>query len=282
MSRLALGVKRAAELADRVRAPAPGVVVLIYHRVGGASASQVDLPLDVFRAQMSWLREHAHVLTLDAAAARLGAGVALDVADAADRAEPAPAIRPAVVITFDDGTADFADAAAVLVEFDLPATLYVATQFIDEQREFPWGAPPISWATLRDVHTTGRVTVGSHTHRHALFDRVEPAAAAADLDRSCELIADHLGAPPLHFAYPKAVLPSAEVDEVVRARFRTAALAGTRPNAVGRTDLHALSRSPVQRADGMRFFRAKVHGGLRLEDEMRRVANRIRYAGASV
>ena len=36
------GIKEAAVLADRVRAPAPGVVVLIYHRVGGHSGLEID------------------------------------------------------------------------------------------------------------------------------------------------------------------------------------------------------------------------------------------------
>jgi hypothetical protein len=67
----------------------------------------------------------------------------------------------------------------------------------------------------------------------------------------------------------------------VRARFRTAALAGTRPNVPGRTDLYRLARSPIQRTDGMRYFKAKARGGMRLEDDVRRLANRVRYARAT-
>ena len=83
-----------------------------------------------------------------------------------------------------------------------------------------------------------------------------------------------------HFAYPKALGGSPEAEAEVRRRFRTAALAGTRPNPWGATDLHRLRRSPVQISDGVRWFRRKAAGGLGLEDDLRRLRNRRRYAGA--
>ena len=49
----------------------------------------------------------------------------------------------------------------------------------------------------------------------------------------------------------------------------------------GATDRWRLARSPVQRSDGLEFFRHKVRGGMRLEDDVRRLANRVRYLGAS-
>ena len=74
---------------------------------------------------------------------------------------------------------------------------------------------------------------------------------------------------------------SAAADAAVRARFRSAALAGTRPNPYGRTDPYRLARSPIQRADGMSWFRRKLDGGMALEDRLRTLANRRRYAGAT-
>ncbi len=54
---------------DRVIKPADGVTVLIYHRVGGGSDSEVDLDVDAFRAQLEHLRDHHTVIDLDTAAA---------------------------------------------------------------------------------------------------------------------------------------------------------------------------------------------------------------------
>ena len=67
----------------------------------------------------------------------------------------------------------------------------------------------------------------------------------------------------------------------VRERFASAAVAGTHLNRYGATDPYRLGRSPIQLSDGMRWFRRKVQGGMALEDDVRRVANRLRYAGAT-
>ena len=67
----------------------------------------------------------------------------------------------------------------------------------------------------------------------------------------------------------------------MRARYHSAAVAGTRANPGGATDPYRLARSPIQVADAMGWFRRKARGGLRLEDDLRRLANRRRYAGAT-
>ncbi len=189
---------------------------------------------------------------------------------------------PLVAVTFDDGTADFADEAVpVLVEHRVPATLYVATDFVERGVPFPDDGVPVSWAALRDAVATGFVDLGSHTHGHALLDRLPEDAVAGELDRSVELIGDRVGVRAEHFAYPKAVMGSAAADAAVRARFASAAVAGTHANRYGATDPYRLARSPIQVSDGMRWFRRKVAGGLAFEDTLRRVANRRRYSGAT-
>lgn len=261
-------VKGAAVAADHLRPPPSGIVVLIYHRVGGGSGLEVDLPTSAFEAQISGLAASGRVLSLDDAVARL-AGPPI--------AGPSP-----VVITFDDGTADFADVAVpILARHQVPATLYAATGFIDEGRAFPHDGTPVSWAGLADACASGVVTVGSHTHNHRLLDRLPPEQVAEELDRSIALIGEHLGTPALHFAYPKALLGSPAAQAAVAERFVSAAVAGTRPNAVGRTDVHRLARSPIQVADGMASFRRKADGGMGLEDQLRRVINRARYVSAT-
>jgi peptidoglycan/xylan/chitin deacetylase (PgdA/CDA1 family) len=260
-------LKSMAVVADRVRAPARGVVVLIYHRVGGGSALELDLPRDTFAEQARLLAATGRVTTLDRA---------LDLLQS-----PEPPERDPVVLTFDDGTADFVDVALpILVDTGLPVTLYVATAFVEDARPFPYGAPPVSWAGLRDALATDLVTIGSHTHTHALLDRASADVLGSELDTSIGMLEERLGVEPVHFAYPKALAGSPMADAAVRARFRSAALGGTRPNPYGRTDPHRLARSPVQRGDAGRWFEAKLAGGMALEDDVRRAVNRLRYSGA--
>lgn len=260
-------LKLTAAGADRLRPARPGAVVLLYHRVAGGSGTAVDLPQALFDAQTEELGAGGRVVSIDALLA-------------ATSSTAGPSVDP-IAVTFDDGTADFADRALpALVRFGLPVTLYVATDFIDRGRPFPHDGTPLSWAALGDALSTGLVTVGSHTHTHALLDRLAPEEVDEELDRSVKLIEDHLGVTPAHFAYPKALLGSPAAQDAVRRRFQSAAVAGTRPNPYGATDRHRLGRSPVQVADGMTWFRRKADGGMRLEDDVRRVVNRRRYVGA--
>jgi peptidoglycan/xylan/chitin deacetylase (PgdA/CDA1 family) len=253
------GIQRSVKAVAALAPAGAGSTVLIYHRVGPGS-SEMTVPVEVFAAQMAEVAAH-------------GVGILDDFVGGA---------APRSVVTFDDGTADIVDnALPVLVEHRVPMTLYLATDFVERHVDFPAYGTPITWAGLRECLSTGLVTIGSHTHTHTLLDRVDAVVAAEELDTSIKLIEDRLGLTPAHFAYPKAVLGSAEARREVAARFVTAAVAGTRPNRPGATDLQRLHRTPIQRSDGMRFFRRKLAGGMRFEDDLRRLANRVRYRGAS-
>jgi peptidoglycan/xylan/chitin deacetylase (PgdA/CDA1 family) len=269
---LRMAVKTVAVAADTMRHPRRGVVVLIYHRVGRQSGLDVALPVELFEAQAEALAASGRVVPLGDALPRLRRPV-----------DPATAAcEDPVVVTFDDGTADFVERALPILErHGLPVTLYAATAFIDEGRPFPGDGRPVSWQGLADACATGLVDVGSHTHRHVLLDRLAPAEVPSELDRSIDLIGEHLGRPPLDFAYPKAVPGSTSTDRAVRRRFRSAALAGTRPNPFGATDPYRLARSPIQRSDGMRWFERKIGGGMAAEDRLRGILNRWRYAGST-
>lgn len=264
-------LKMAAAGADRVRSPGDGIVVLIYHRVGARASIEIDLPVDVFDQQMAWLAASQRVTTLDRAVDMLtnGDGVA-------------PAAGCPVVVTFDDGTSDLvAVALPILARHAIPATVYLATKFVDEGLRWPADGQPLSWAGAREMLDSGLVTFGSHTHSHVLLDRLPVAAAVDELDRSRQLIEDRLQVAADHFAYPKAVAPAPEVEALVRERFRSAALGGNRPNSSTGTDPHRLARTAVQRSDGMTYFERKANGGMALEDTARRLANRARYRAAT-
>jgi peptidoglycan/xylan/chitin deacetylase (PgdA/CDA1 family) len=250
-------VKGVAVAADTVRRRPRGAVVLIYHRVGSDSGLELDLSVDLFAAQAEALAASGRVVTLGDALAWLHRSGA-------------------------DGTADFVEHALPILErHRLPVTLYAATAFIEEGRPFPGDGRPLSWRGLADACATGLVDVGSHTHGHRLLDRLPPDQVDDELDRSIELIGEHLGRPPVDFAYPKAVAGSPAADQAVRRRFRSAALGGARPNPAGATDPYRLARSPIQRSDGMRWFDRKLRGGMAAEEELRRLINRWRYAGTT-
>jgi peptidoglycan/xylan/chitin deacetylase (PgdA/CDA1 family) len=254
-------LRTALTMADRFVPWRPGVTILIYHRVGGGTDSSVDLPVTQFCDQLDMLVASHSVISLDEATQRLRS--------------PDSAVDPAVVITFDDGSSDFCEhALPALVERRLPVTLYLATAFVGGT--LPWGVPAVTWDQLAAAQAAAGTSleIGAHSHRHELFDSMSGERAASDLDACGQAIESHLGIGARHFAYPKAVTPSAAAETVVRRRYATAAVAGSRANLPG-GDLHRLFRTPVQRHDSAATFAWKVRGGGRLDGTLR--ASRARW-----
>ena len=263
---LASTVRGTALAYDFVNRPAAGAVLLAYHRIGGRSGSSVDLDPEVFDDQLAWLREHHEVAGLDETVDRL--------------TEPATD-GVHVVVTFDDGTTDFVDEALpLLCRHGVPATLYVATAFVGGQ--FPWGAPAISWAGLREALDTGLVTIGSHTHNHRVMDKADVDEARQEAIRSIGAIEDAVGVRPRHFAYPKGVAGAGAVPSVLAEYFDSLAGAEVGVNEWGRSDLRYLRRSPIVTSDGPAWFGRKAAGGLVFEGTARAAMNRFRYRHASV
>lgn len=256
------GVKVAAVAVDLIRPPADGLVVLAYHRIGGGTELELDLTPGQFEEQMAHLADRASVTSLDDGLADLAIGVQ----------------APGCVVTFDDGTADFMEhALPVLVAHRIPVTYYIATRFIDEQVPFPAAGRPLSWSALAEAVATGLVTIGSHTHSHAVMDKVSVAQAGEELRRAAGLIEERLGVPANHFAYPKGVFGGVDVERQVMRYHRSGALVGGGVNRTDSPTCFRLCRSPIQRSDSMRYFVRKLRGGMALEGELREFVNRYRY-----
>src|SRR5262249_55975308 len=132
-----------------------GVAVLAYHLVGEGTGSPVDIPLAEFRRQMDVLRSECRVLSLEEAMSR-------------DSSAPRDDL-PSVVLTFDDAYLNFRKTAwPILVELNLPATLYVPVAFVNGDGPCPIRGttlPPCTWDDLASLAAEG-ATIGSHTISH--------------------------------------------------------------------------------------------------------------------
>lgn len=238
-------VKRALAVASR-KVPATGATLLIYHRVGGGTSNELDLPTAAFRRQLDLLTGH-DVLSLDAA---------LDRLDAGDD-------RPSVVLTFDDGFADMYDHAwPLLRERHLPFTIYLAAGYVGGPMRWEGatatGEPGLglTWDQLGEMVASGLCTVGNHTQTH-----VRPEALTeAELDACTAAVEQHLSVTPRHFTYPWGIRVPA-MEDALRARFRSASTGELGRNLPG-ADSMRLRRVPVRRSDPDAFFAAKLSGNL--------------------
>lgn len=223
---------------------ARGLTALIYHRIGGGSPDERDVTVDAFAHQLDLVG--ASIASIDTAVDRLTAGDD----------------RPAVVLTFDDGFADFyRNGWPLLRDRGLPFVVYLATAYVGGEMRWEGStakesAPGLTWDQLTEMVASGLCTVGNHTHTHARPASLSPE----ELDRCSDEIERHLAARPQHFAYPWGIPVSAMAGELQH-RFRTCATGSLGRNLPG-CDLQRLRRIPVRRTDPIDFFQAKLTGSL--------------------
>lgn len=247
--------------ADIVHAPCHGPRILIYHQVGSGLRGQMDIDANVFRRQLDWLEANGEFRRLE------------------DSLRP-PLSDRSWVLTFDDGYRDvFDNAFPLLRERKIPFTLYLTTRNIERQEVFAGGGTPLEWNHVEEMIESGLVTVGAHTDTHPDLRDLNSDAIEEELDRSNSLVLDRVGITPDHFAYPKGYW-AREAESLIRARYQTAAL-GAGPAITADTDPHRLPRVAIQRADGLQFFRRKVHKGMRYEEHARRLVKGYSNPGAS-
>ena len=156
------------------------------------------------------------------------------LADALARDELPPR---AVAITFDDGAASVARAAAALLaERGLTATVFCVAGHLGGTSDWPTqpsAAPRLRLASageLRGLVAAG-FEIGSHGFRHAPLDTDDPAVLDRELRESRRVLEDAVGAEVRAFAYPYGVHSRAARD---LARETYAAACGTRLDLVRR------------------------------------------------
>lgn len=141
--------------------------------------------------------------------------VPLDRAVAALAGGP-PLPASALVLTFDDGFADFHDIVQpALAARGLPATLYMTTGAVvgSTGSRLPY-ARMLSWPQLAELEQAG-IDIGAHTRTHPQLDTLPRSAAASEIAASKRELEDTLGCPVSAFAYPYG-LSSKTVRELVR------------------------------------------------------------------
>jgi peptidoglycan/xylan/chitin deacetylase (PgdA/CDA1 family) len=203
---------RAAVPLDRILGSraAGGIGILMYHRVSDGCAGAPEPTFNVtprrFREQLGELLARGfEAWPLDR------------ILEHQRAARPVP---PRVfAVTFDDGYECVdRDAWPVLRSLRVPATVFLATAFLDRDDPFPFddwsarGSPRVAaqaWRPLRseqcrEMAADGLVELGAHTHTHADF-RGRPPEFERDLARSVGVLADRFGVSAPSFAFPYGV-----------------------------------------------------------------------------
>ena len=171
-----------------------GTPILVYHSVSADPPDWIA-PYSVNPETFS-----AHLDAVAASGRQL-----LTVSQYADGLRGAASLPArAVLITIDDGFADFADTALpALLARKMPSTLYVTTGALADRRQESV-LPPARMLRSTDLPglEAAGVEIGAHSHTHRQMDVLPVREAEHELTLSGRLLAERLGHSIRSFAYP--------------------------------------------------------------------------------
>jgi peptidoglycan/xylan/chitin deacetylase (PgdA/CDA1 family) len=232
--------------------------ILMYHSVSDEDESRSHAYFrtctspDVFAEQMACLNGEGY--------SPCGLAQALDYLRSGNRA----AMKP-VVITFDDGYADFyREAFPVLHRYGFSATVFLPTAYIGDCPVPFKGKDCLTWSEVRELSNHG-IAFGSHTATHPQLRELSAAAINEEIVSSKNTIEERIGRSVDSFAYPFA-FPQNDADfrASLRESLESAGYETGVCTIVGRgtceSDPFFLERLPVNSSDDARLFLAKLAG----------------------
>lgn len=178
------------------RAVTERLPILMYHRVapdGTAATARYRVTPEAFEAQLRYLQEAGF------------RSVRLDAwRRAGQRHEPLAG--RCVVLTFDDGDADFGEhAAPLLARCGFTATVFVVSERVGRLNTWDSGLGEhvrlLDWPDIARLYAAG-IEFGSHSATHPRLTTLSPAGIVREAARSRALLARRLGTRVSSFAYP--------------------------------------------------------------------------------
>ena len=217
------------------------VPILMYHSISHTTNrkfKQFTVSPSLFAEQMSYLHQHAYTpITVTQLVNVLFQ-------------ESAELPEQPIVLTFDDGFADFyTEALPVLKKYGFVATLYVATGYVNStscwlQRERETTRLMLTWDQLAEISASG-IECGAHSHHHPRLDVLSQSTAQDEIVQSKSLLEHHLAQEISSFAYPYGSY-TATLERQIREAGYTSACAVKHGLSSEKSDPFALARLMVK------------------------------------
>lgn len=173
------------------------IVVFCFHGVGNSGDNWMTLPLEELHGQISYLRRHYTLLSLDEALGRL---------------RSASSFQTAAVLTFDDGYRSCYQTLLSYLEFyQIPATFFVCPRALERGGPLPERpeyadakanrAALMTPSQVRELCARG-FQIGSHGNDHEDMGRLGRTELTKTLVGSADGIEQMVGQPTKYFSFP--------------------------------------------------------------------------------
>ena len=230
------------------------VVILSYHGLSldnGESTHPNLLDLGVspesFRSQITYLRRRHHVISLREFLA----------ANAEGRQLP----DYSVVLTFDDGYRSFLTVAPLLLNHNLPATLFLVTGMMRQEDVGPESmqehAERLSWTEVQTLDQHDIFDFGSHTCSHPSLNSLASKAIDHELRASLNEIRGKVKSVVPALAYPNGAYSGLSIQKIAAAGYACALTIDPGPNRIG-TNPYRMRRQTIRGKDDKQMFAVRL------------------------
>lgn len=227
--------------------PVKRAAILMYHSINHNGAFFTIDP-ENFKKQMDYLNEKKYnVISLSSLAGFL---------------KKRKILSKTVVLTFDDGYEDnYFNAFPILKKYDFPATIFLVTGFIGEEKSTPAGIRLkfLNWDQIKEMHDSGLIDFEPHTVNHPRLTQIPLEKAREEILESKKTIEEKLNKECKLFAYPYAKRSEQEISKILKENGFEGALI-VREGLVSFYDsLFALKRNSIDSLTGFRQFKGKLN-----------------------
>jgi len=226
---LLLWIFNAGEFFRKGLLPTP---ILAYHSLD-KSGSLISLDPDIFQQQIAFLASRRYkVLTLSEYGRYLREGRKLPI--------------PSVVLTFDDGFANFLEEGyPALKKYGYRATIFIQTDYIGKKSSFSkdLSFQIMGYSDLRFLQKEG-FEFGAHTCSHVSLTGIPLSRARTEIVKSKEILGEVLGEEVTSFCYPFGDY-NQKIEEIVQGADYQTAVTLDVGNTNSRKNLLALRRVAI-------------------------------------
>ena len=158
-------------------------IILLYHNIDSSSKHN-------FEKQMQFIKEHMQTISLN------------ELIDCLVKKKPSP--PKSIVITLDDGYENiYHYAYPILKKYQIPATIFLVTGYIDTAKNFWWDNSSIlSWSQIKEMAKNNNIDFGSHSINHYNLTTLSDKDIEKELKSSKQKIEQELKKPVTGFCYP--------------------------------------------------------------------------------
>lgn len=188
-----------------------GIPILMYHYVDNIPVPSAINP-DLFKKEMAFIKKNCNPIIIG------------DLIEYIERQKTLP--DNSLLITFDDGTADFYyNALPILKELNIPTILYIATGYLGSYLPSPshnWKYEMLGWEEVEEISQCENIEIGAHSVTHPRFNLISNDKIRYEVIKSKEVLEKYTEKPVIHFSYPKGYT-NREIIEIVKdAGYKTA------------------------------------------------------------